>query len=161
MNIAILQILLLLAVANGAPVLARALFKQRFDYPLDGGRRFFDGRPVLGASKTIRGVLVSLLITGVVAGLMGLTFLFGMAFGTLAMLGDLLSSFTKRRRGLAPSSCAYGLDQVPEALFPTVFAASRMDLGVTDVVLVVVLFFVFEVTLSPLLFRLGIRKQPY
>ena len=32
----------------------------------------------------------------------------------MAMLGDLLSSFWKRRVGLAPSWQAIGLDQIPE-----------------------------------------------
>jgi CDP-2,3-bis-(O-geranylgeranyl)-sn-glycerol synthase len=157
----IMEILLLLAVSNGAPVLARKLFADRFDYPLDLGKRFFDGRPVFGASKTIRGILASLLMTVVIARLMGFSLFFGIAFAALTMLGDLLSSFTKRRMGLAPSSRAYVLDQIPESLLPSIFAAYQMGLGVAQVLVVVILFFVLEVTLSPLFYKLGIRRQPY
>ena len=59
----IVELLILIAVANGTPVLAKKLFGESFAYPLDGGARFFDGRPIFGPSKTARGLVFSLLIT--------------------------------------------------------------------------------------------------
>lgn len=56
---------------------------------------------------------------------------------------------------------APGLDQIPEALLPTVAAAFYLELTFLDVVLIVALFFSLEVILSPLLFLLNIRKRPY
>jgi hypothetical protein len=56
---------------------------------------------------------------------------------------------------------APGLDQIPEALLPTVAAAFYLELTLLDVVLIVALFFSLEVILSPLLFLLNIRKRPY
>jgi len=159
MDYVILQLIILLAVANGAPVLARALFNQSLNYPVDGGKRFIDGRPLLGASKTIRGVSASVLATAAAARLMGFSFAFGAGFGTFAMMGDLLSSFIKRRMGLPPSTRANGFDQVPESLFPMFFASSQMELEMAQMALVVVLFFILEIVSSPLLFKLGIRKQ--
>jgi CDP-archaeol synthase len=50
-----------------------------------------------------------------------------------AMAGDLLSSFVKRRFGLAPSSKATGLDQIPEALFPLLACRSALSLTALDI----------------------------
>ncbi len=85
----------------------------------------------------------------------------GLSIGTASMAGDLLSSFIKRRLDYPSSSMALGLDQVPESLLPALVAAGELQLGIGDIVLVVVLFFLVELALSRLLFRIGIRKQPY
>jgi CDP-2,3-bis-(O-geranylgeranyl)-sn-glycerol synthase len=64
MNVrAILQLLILLAIANSVPIAAKRLLRDRLPYPLDGGLVFFDGRPLFGPSKTIRGILVAVLVT--------------------------------------------------------------------------------------------------
>jgi hypothetical protein len=160
-EMAIVTVLLLLGVANGAPILLNKLLGRRFVYPVDGGLRWRDGRPLFGASKTVGGILAAVAATALAAKWLGLSFGFGALFGALAMLGDLISSFVKRRRGLKPSSMAPGLDQIPEALLPTVAAAFYLELTLLDVVLIVALFFSLEVILSPLLFLLNIRKRPY
>ena len=43
-----------------------------FARPLDGGALFVDGQPIFGPSKTIRGIVVSVLATSICAALMGL-----------------------------------------------------------------------------------------
>ena len=81
--------------------------------------------------------------------------------GSAAMTGDLFSSFVKRRLRLHPSSRATGLDQVPEALFPLLSCRSALALTVADIATGVVLFFIGEVILSRLLYRLRVRAHPY
>src|SRR5690348_3592320 len=103
-EVAVLQLIVLLALANGTPVIVKKLLGDRFAYPLDGGARFWDGRPWLGASKTIRGIMLSIAVTSLAAPLLGLGIRVGLIVGSLAMLGDLLSSFVKRRLNLASSS---------------------------------------------------------
>ena len=73
----------------------------------------------------------------------------------------LLGKRVKRRFGLVPGSRFTGLDQIPEALIPALAGTRLLALGVYDVFLVVVLFFVGEILLSRLLFRLTIRQRPY
>ena len=68
----LLQLLILLVVANGTPVLAKKLLGAVFARPLDGGALFVDGQPLLGPSKTIRGIGVSVLATSICAALMRL-----------------------------------------------------------------------------------------
>ncbi|SFR59768.1 CDP-2,3-bis-(O-geranylgeranyl)-sn-glycerol synthase [Marinobacter daqiaonensis] len=151
----------LLTLANGAPVIAARLLRQRWSAPIDNGRLWRDGRPLLGKSKTWRGLVAGILACALVAPIAGLSVGFGVAFGALALLGDLLSSFAKRRMGLAASARAAGLDQLPESTLPVVFAWAWLPIQVWQAVAVVVLFVATNVLLSPLLFRLGIRKQPH
>jgi len=143
------QLVILLAVANGAPVLAKKAFATRFDRPLDGEAIFVDGRPLLGPSKTIRGLAFSLLATPFAAVLLGLRWEVGMLVAAGAIAGDLLSSFVKRRLGLASSSMAIGLDQIPEALVPALLSCILLPLGWLDILAVVMLFFVANLVLSP------------
>ena len=116
--LAILQALALLTLANGTPVIAKKIFGARFAQPLDAGARFFDRRPLFGASKTIRGILLAIIVTTAGAPLVGLDAEIGALVAGAAMAGDLFSSFVKRRLNWPPSSRALGLDQVPESLLP-------------------------------------------
>ncbi|MFO8142413.1 MAG: CDP-archaeol synthase, partial [Marinobacter sp.] len=91
----------------------------------------------------------------------GLGWAFGAVFGLLALLGDLLSSFLKRRMGLGASARALWLDQLPEALLPMLLAWLWLPLPLWQAVAVAVLFALSNMLVSPLLYRLGIRKQPH
>jgi CDP-2,3-bis-(O-geranylgeranyl)-sn-glycerol synthase len=159
--VAIPQLVVLLTLANGTPVIAKLILGDRLAYPLDGGARFLDGRPLLGSSKTIRGVVLAILVTALAASLLGLEARLGLLVGSLSMLGDLFSSFVKRRLALTPSSRATGLDQVPEALFPLLACRTLLALTAADIAVTVAIFFVGEVALSRLLYRLRIRDRPY
>ena len=159
--LAIIKLLLLLAAANGTPIFAARLLGERFAAPLDGGLTWRDGRPLLGASKTVRGIVVALAAGALLAPPLGLAWWTGLAIAAFSMAVDLASSFTKRRLGLAPSSRSTLLDQIPEALIPALAAVPLMGLGGLDVALAVAAFFVGEIVLSRLLYRLNIRRQPY
>lgn len=159
--VAILQLLALIGVANGAPVILKTLFGDALARPLGGGMRFVDGRPLFGASKTIRGVAASLILTTAAAPLLGLEAATGALVGATAMAGDLLSSFTKRRLNLAPSSRALGLDQIPESLFPLLACRGSLSLTLADIVIGVAAFFAGELLLSRVFYRLRLRDRPY
>jgi CDP-2,3-bis-(O-geranylgeranyl)-sn-glycerol synthase len=153
--------LLLLGLANGAPVIGKKLLGRRFAYPLDGGATFFDGRPLFGPSKTVRGIVLATAATTLAAPLFGLAWQTGALLGASAMLGDLLSSFIKRRLGRPSSSQALGLDQIPESLLPLLVCRAALGLGGLEVAVLVVLFLVLELLLSRLLYRLHVRDRPY
>lgn len=159
--ILILQLLILLTVANGTAIVAAKVLGDAFAHPLDGGVLFVDGRPLFGPSKTIRGIVLSLLATSIAAALIGLGWKVGALVGIGAMAGDLLPSFTKRRLGFASSSMAIGLDQIPESLFPLLASRILLPLGWLDILLGVAVFFVGELILSRILFRLKLRDTPY
>src|SRR5579863_2716202 len=94
------RILVLLGIANGTPIFAKKLLGDRFRMPLDGGLSLPDGKPLFGASKTIRGVVVSLSCTALVSPLLGFDSISGASFAAASLAGDLISSFVKRRLGL-------------------------------------------------------------
>ena len=77
------------------------------------------------------------------------------------MAGDLVSSFTKRRMGLEASSMAPGIDQVPELALPLLLMMDPLGLSAVDVALGVAVFWLGELALSRLLFRIGMRDRPY
>jgi hypothetical protein len=157
----IVDLLLLITVANGSPVLVTRVLGDRWAWPVDGGVRLWDGRPLFGASKTSRGILSGIFFTAIAAVALGYDWQIGVAFGAMAMLGDLFSSFVKRRLGIVSSGQAIGLDQIPEALFPLLACYGYFDLDLAGVVLVVVLFTVVTIVASPVMYWLGIRKRPY
>jgi CDP-2,3-bis-(O-geranylgeranyl)-sn-glycerol synthase len=157
----LLRLLILLGLANGAPLVARLLLGDRWSAPVDGGRLFVDGRPIFGRSKTIRGAALAILATSAGAALLGLDWRVGAVVGALAMAGDLFSSFCKRRLGLPPSSPALGLDQIPEALFPLLACKALLAVPISGIALVVAIFFSGEVVLSRLLYALRLRERPY
>lgn len=156
-----LAALLLLLAVNGTPILVRLVLGERWKWPLDGGWKFFDDRPLLGPSKTIVGLVSAVLTSVLLSVFLGFGWKAGLLIGALAMLGDLLSSFVKRRMGLPPSAMALGLDQVPESLIPLMVCAPLLNLSWPQVFLVTSVFFVLELILSRIAYRLGIRRQPY
>jgi CDP-2,3-bis-(O-geranylgeranyl)-sn-glycerol synthase len=158
----IAQFLLLILCANGAPILARKLLKQTyFARAIDAGNLFVDNRPLLGPSKTWRGLLASLLLTTLLAPAVGLNMIDGIICASLAMLGDIFSSFVKRRLKIACSDMAIGLDQIPESLLPLTYAHFQYQLPMSHVLAGIIIFLLLELLLSRILYRAGIRKKPY
>ena len=157
----ILQVMVLLTLANGTPVVAKKVFGGVFALPLDAGLTFFDGRPLFGPSKTIRGIVFALLVTTAGAPLIGLDWSVGLMVAAAAMAGDLFSSFAKRRLNFPPSSQALGLDQVPESLLPLLACRAALSLTAIDIALGVAIFFIGELILSWILYRARLRDEPY
>ena len=157
----IVKVLVLLMMANGTPVILKRIMGDRFAYPLDAGARFPDGRPVFGPSKTLRGLISSLLITTLVAPALGLDWRIGLVVAIAAMAGDLLSSFSKRRLGMSSGGMALGIDQIPESLLPFLAVRNELDLSATDIAAGVAVFFVGELVISRILYRFGLREHPY
>lgn len=154
------KLLCLLVVANGAPIIASNVFGTRFALPVDLNARLWDSRSFFGPSKTYRGLAAAAVASAAAAALLGSGAAFGALFGLGAMGGDLLSSFIKRRLGVPPSDSALILDQVPEAAAPLLVLWPWLGIGVLDGVIVVAGFFVVEVLLSRVLYRMHIRNRP-
>ena len=71
------------------------------------------------------------------------------------------SSFAKRRLNVPASGRALGIDQIPEALFPLLACRSMLGLDGWSIVVLVVLFGLSGILISPVMFRLGLRETPY
>ena len=111
--LATVLVLLPALVANGSPVLLRGR-----GHPLDMGRRFIDGRPLLGKGKTFEGLALGTLngttIAYFLSALAGNLLLFyaGAIASFTALLGDIAAAFIKRRLGLRRGAPAPVLDQL-------------------------------------------------
>lgn len=156
-----LKLLILLVLANGAPIMARHLLGDCCAWPIDGGIKTPKGNPLLGHSKTLRGLVAAVLLSAAIAHLLGIDWRWGGAIGAFAMLGDLLASFIKRRLGYPPSSQAIGLDQIPESLIPLLLVAPVFQLGIWSIFLLVLAFSLVVPLLSWLFYLLGVRRRPY
>ena len=148
---AVLQLIALITLANSAPVLARHGLKDLWQQPVDGGLMLRDERRLFGRSKTWRGLAAAALLCALAAPAIGLTWTTGLAVGGLAMTGDLLASFIKRRLGLDAGQRAPRLASIPEALLPALLLRETLGLSWLDVVLVVGLFVLTVRPGSPLL----------
>jgi CDP-2,3-bis-(O-geranylgeranyl)-sn-glycerol synthase len=143
------------------PIMATELLQDRFRLPLDCGLILPDSEPLFGASKTFRGIILSVLCTSGAAVLLHMDWSTGAIIGATSMLGDLFSSFIKRRLHLPPHAQAFGLDQIPEALLPLLVVKAQFNLTILHIAGLMLAFVVLEVVLSWILFRLKIRDRPY
>jgi CDP-2,3-bis-(O-geranylgeranyl)-sn-glycerol synthase len=147
-------LLLLIVCANGAPVAAALLLGDRLAWPLDGGRRSWDGRPWLGPSKTWRGIFAALLVTPPLAVALGFSWAFGLIVAAGAMIGDCLASLIKRRLDRPSSSAVPLLDQIPEALIPLLLVQGLIASSLAEIAAVVILFTLVDLALTPITARL-------
>ncbi len=96
--------------ANALPVLTGG------GRPLDFGKKFFDGRQILGNHKTFRGFFSGLIIGSLIGFaetlVVGYPFFLGVVSSLGALLGDLAGAFAKRRLGIAPGGLLPIVDQV-------------------------------------------------
>jgi len=85
----------------------------------------------------------------------------GLLFGTGAMLGDAFKSFAKRRLHIAPGERWIPFDQLDFVIGALILVGPRIELGWSDVVLVLALSFVADLVVNWLAFRCGIKDSPW
>jgi predicted MPP superfamily phosphohydrolase len=135
-----IRLLILLWLVNLAPPFLAQIFESKWNSPIDGGYLFLDGRPMFGKHKTIRGVLAGIITGGLIGPALGFPLWLGLCAGFLSMLGDLLSSFLKRRFSFTSGDAVPGLDQIPEGLLPFISITPYYSLSVGYVFLFGVVF---------------------
>lgn len=136
----ILKVIGFILWVNFLPPLANVIWGERFNRPVDGGRLWFDKHPVFGRHKTIRGILVSSLGGMIVSPLLGVAWWVGGIAALLAMIGDLLSSFIKRRPNFPSGRNIIVLDQIFESLFPALFLSRYLEMSGLQLMLVLLCF---------------------
>jgi len=161
MSINFFHLLLLIIIANGAPIVVRQLLNNGFKRAVDFGQTLPDKMQIFGDSKTWRGVFSAMLLTSLAAYILGYSPETGLLIAVFSVLGDLASSFIKRRLLLPPSSMAPLLDQVPESFLPAFMLMETFDLDIYAVITLVLAFIILELGLSAVLYKLGTRKRPY
>jgi len=155
-----LRIVLFLLWVNGLPPLAAILLDRRFALPVDGNRLFFDGQPIFGRNKTIRGVIAGTTGGAILAPLLGVSWWIGMTAGLLAMIGDLLSSFLKRRVGADSGKSVPLLDQLFESLLPLIFLNRYLSFTLSRTIAILALFTLLVYLSSRLWLHITERPLP-
>ena len=83
-------------VANGSMTLAKYLPKN---FPLDFRKKFVNGKRILGEHKTFGGLLIGLCFGSLSGYFAGIDLTYSASSSLLAIAGDAVGSFTKRRFG--------------------------------------------------------------
>jgi predicted MPP superfamily phosphohydrolase len=122
-------LVLFLLIVNALPPLVSMIWGDRGDRPIDGGRLWRDHQPIFGPHKTIRGLIASVIGGVALSPLIGVAWWAGGLGALLAMSGDLLSSFIKRRRTLKSGTDIVVLDQLFESLLPLLFLGAIIRLA--------------------------------
>ena len=112
------KILILLFLINGTPPVLTFFFPEILKRPLDNNYNFWDGYPVLGKHKTIRGFFSAVIAGSLFGYFIGFSLFISILAGLFSMLGDCISSFIKRRLKLKEGTSIPGLDQIFEGGFP-------------------------------------------
>ena len=142
--------------ANAIPVITGG------GYPIDFGKKFFDGKPILGKNKTFRGFF-SGLIVGTAVGYLESIFLnypsknSGLLFGLLlslgALFGDLTGAFIKRRLGMVPGDLLPVIDQV-DFIIGAILFSFPLSLQILSWELIIVVLIVRKVKMKTELLQL-------
>jgi predicted MPP superfamily phosphohydrolase len=113
-----LKILLIIILANGAPPVLAAFYPQACRRKVDGGRKLPGGRTLFGGHKSWGGLIGGIAAGSLCGYLIGISLVMSFSVAALSMLGDLFTSFLKRRIRIEEGESVYLFDQVFEGAFP-------------------------------------------
>lgn len=157
-------------VANAAPVVFGG------GYPLDGGRLFWDGKPIFGSNKTVRGLFAGLLV-GTFAGfvlsslypldefprdfLFSYDIMLGFALSLGALTGDLLHSFIKRRLAISPGAPLPVADQLDFAVGALLFSVGIYPPPLLHAAIILIATPPIHLLTNFLAYLIGAKKTPW
>jgi len=160
-------------IANGSPVVVIGKLIKKTT-PMDFNRKFIDGRPILGRSKTWEGFIVGTLcgaITGAAYSAIlsnMLWIIYGLLMGLGAMIGDSLNSFIKRRLNISPGEPFIPMDQLSFVLAAyALVKISGIDslvgcnVGLTELAIIVYVVLVLHPLTNLIAYKLGLKDKPW
>ena len=134
--------------------------------PLDFGKVFKDGRPVLGAHKTFRGFFAGLML-GTLVGF-GESFIFknfnpilGFTLSFGAVIGDVVWAFFKRRLGLKPGALLPVVDQVDFVVGAILFSLPVTTPQLNVILMIFVLTIPIHLLTNLCAFLLHLKEKPW
>jgi CDP-2,3-bis-(O-geranylgeranyl)-sn-glycerol synthase len=125
-------------VANSTPVLLGG------GMPIDRGRKLVDGRPILGANKTMKGFAYGFLLGSMAALAEAILFrnyllvLAGIVASLGALLGDLCGAFLKRRLDIPPGHPLPVVDQLDFILGALLLTSPVLDVTLGSILILVI-----------------------
>ncbi|MGQ9530324.1 MAG: CDP-2,3-bis-(O-geranylgeranyl)-sn-glycerol synthase [Candidatus Bathycorpusculaceae bacterium] len=145
--------------ANAIPVLTGG------GLPIDFGKNFFDGKPILGKNKTFRGFF-SGLIVGTAVGFLEIIFFnyhifFGLLLSLGALFGDLTGAFLKRRLGMAPGDLLPIIDQIDFIVGAILFSLPLQMLDLNLAITVLIITPPIHLLTNFAAYKLGLKSNPW
>jgi CDP-2,3-bis-(O-geranylgeranyl)-sn-glycerol synthase len=158
-------------VANAIPVILGG------GRPIDAGKKLFNGKPILGSHKTIRGFVAGI-IAGTLAstaenlllqfgGLSDLSFPFdfsvwlGFVVSCGALFGDLVHSFFKRRVGMTEGSPLPVADQLDFVVGAILFSFLVSPPPMLTIIIIFTITFPAHLLTNFLAYLVGFKKTPW
>ena len=141
-------------VANSTPVVLGG------GAPVDGGKLWSDCKPILGKNKTIRGCISGILAGALIGALQG-NLIGGLAQGTGAILGDLISSFLKRRSDYAPGSSMPIVDQLDFITFAVILSYPFQATDLVSVLIIMIITVPIHYATNYVAWILKLKKNPW
>ncbi len=141
-------------VANGTPLIVGG------GTPIDFGKKFFDGKPIFGKGKTIRGFVLGV-VAGTIMGFIEGGLLLGFLLSIGALVGDLTGSFLKRRMGIKRGQHAWGMDQLGFVVGAIAFAALLSLPSVSVIITILILTPAIHISTNYCAYKLKLKKVPW
>lgn len=145
--------------ANAIPVIAGG------GRPMDGGKNFFDGKPIFGKNKTFRGFFCGLAIGTPVGFVESIFFGYPLLFCLLlplgALLGDLAGAFIKRRLGITPGDLLPIVDQVDFIVGAVLFSLPLQIIYWELAIAVFVITPPIHLLTNFVAYKLGLKNNPW
>jgi CDP-2,3-bis-(O-geranylgeranyl)-sn-glycerol synthase len=145
--------------ANAIPVITGG------GYPIDFGKKFFDGKPILGKNKTFRGFFSGLIVGTTVGLLESWFFNYPISFGLLlslgALFGDLAGAFLKRRIGMAPGDLLPIVDQIDFIVGAILFSLPLSILDSNLAIAVLIITPPIHLLTNFAAYKLGLKSNPW
>ena len=140
--------------ANGSPVILGG------GEPLDGGRKWLDGKPFLGSHKTVKGTLLGFAVGAVVGVLQGNP-LGGALQSVGAVAGDIVASFFKRRWNLRPGEGMPLVDQLDFITFAVLLSYPVQRTSVEAMLVILVLTVPIHYIVNYIAWLLRLKEHPW
>jgi len=140
--------------ANGSPVILGG------GEPLDGGRKWLDGKPFLGSHKTVKGTLLGFAVGAVVGVLQGNP-LGGALQSVGAVAGDIVASFFKRRWNLRPGESMPLVDQLDFITFAVLLSYPVQRTSPEAMLVILVLTVPIHYIMNYISWLLRLKENPW
>lgn len=145
--------------ANATPVLFGG------GLPLDFGKNFYDGKPILGKNKTFRGFFSGLAVGTIVGIVESIFFGYPIHFGFLlslgALIGDLAGAFLKRRVGIPPGGTLPIVDQLDFVIGALAFSVPLNMLFPELVIAILVITPPLHLLTNFAAYKMGLKNAPW